>query len=182
MAVGTEIDRARIRVNDLDLALDGHPYPVRTRKDAAGLRCDLRHVAFGEVDEAFRFTRNRHGVRGGKVFVLAETDDEGRALTSRHHRPRVPGRDDSDTVAAAQFGNRLFDCLKKRPVVVAVHEVSNYLGIRLARELVTLRSEPRAKFFVILDDPVVHDADRTVGEMGMSVHHFRRAVRRPTRV
>ena len=60
--------------------------------------------------------------------------------------------------------------------------MGDHLGVRLTREFVTLRSEPRAKFFVIFNDPVVHDADRAVGEVRMGVRHFGRAVRRPTRV
>jgi len=76
--------------------------------------------------------------------------------------------------------------------VVAVDEMADHLGVRLAAEAIALGLQCRAQLAVVLDDAVVHERDApgpahgvgagAVAEMRVGVMHRGRTVGRPARV
>jgi hypothetical protein len=117
---------------------------------------------------------------------------------------RLVAADDGDRVGAAQPRQRALDGVEQVAVVEVVDQVRDDLGVGLRLEDVALRLELGAQVVVVLDDPVVDEADaarprdprglaglggivdlalaRSMREVRVCVVDERRAVRRPARV
>jgi len=72
---------------------------------------------------------------------------------------RCGSAEDGDCVGAAQARQRALHGVEQIAVVQAVHQVGNDLGISLAGEDVAPLLQFRSQFVVVLDDPVVDQAD-----------------------
>ena len=134
VAVRSKVDRARIGVHDLFLALDGRKTVSRASKDAAAFGLDFANVAFFEVDDAVGDARDGHRVGSSKHFLLAHADHEGRALPCDDDAVGLVAADNGNAVAAFELHDGLFHRFKKIAFVAVVNEMRKHLSICLTRK------------------------------------------------
>ena len=165
---------------------------------------DVGDVAFLQVDDLVGDAGERHRVGGeeglARAGVDADAEDQRRALARADHAVRLVAAEHGDGEGAAQPRHGALHRLEQVAVVVAVDQVGDDLGVGLGDEDVAGGLQLGAQLVVVLDDPVVHQADpagrgdarglagigdrgpRPVREVRMGVVHHRRAVRRPAGV
>ncbi len=165
---------------------------------------DVGDVAFLEIDDLIGDAGERHRVGSeeglARAGADARTEDQRRALARADHAVRLVTAEHGDGEGTAQPGHGTLHRLEQVAVVVAVDEVGDDFGVGLGDEVVAGGLQLGAQLVVVLDDPVVHQADpagggdargfarigdrdaRPVREVGMGVVHHRRAVRRPAGV
>jgi hypothetical protein len=108
---------------------------------------------------AARLAQKRRDRGGEKRLVLAESDDE-RALQPRtDEHPGVVVMDDDEGEVSLELAVRGPYRVGEIPVVVALDQVRDDLGIGFGCERVTLGGERFLDLAEVLDDPVEHDCD-----------------------
>src|SRR6185295_18572049 len=98
------------------------------------------------------------------------------------HAVRLALRDQGDRIGAVQALDSASYGLKQASGVDAMHQVRDHLGIGLRLEGVALAFQFVAEFFVVFDDPVMHNRNFTAREYGVGVAGYRCTMRRPARM
>ncbi len=127
---------------------------------------------------------DRRNVRRDEELVLAEADDDRRAVANGDDLLGIFDRHEDDREHAAHVDERPSHGVLEAVVAhLALNEMRHDLGVGFRLEVVSLRLEFLFQFEVVLDDAVVDDNDptRTVA-VGMGILFGRTAVRGPTRV
>ena len=144
----------------------------------------IGHLLVAEKHHVACVAQNRGDVRRDEKLLVAEADDDRRAIADRDDLLGVFDRHEHDREHAAHQ----FQCAADRllqPVVahLALHQVGDDLGVRFRLELVALRLQFLLQFEVVLDDPVMHDHDAAGAiPVGVRVLLGGATVRGPSRV
>ena len=124
---------------------------------------DVGDVALFEVDDLVGHAGERHRVGSEEGLagagLAADAQDQRRALARADHAMRLVAAEHGDGEGAAQPRHGALHRLEQVAVVMAVDEVSDDLGIGLGDEHVAGGLQLAAQLVVVLDDPVVHQAD-----------------------
>ena len=127
---------------------------------------------------------DRRNVRGHEELVLAQADDDRRAIADGDDLVWIVGGNQHEREQSAQVDQRAtHGILESVALHLAFDQVRDDLGIRLGDELVSFFLQLVLEIEVVLDDAVVddNDAPRAVA-VRVSVLFGRAAVRRPPRV
>ena len=157
-----------------------------------------------EIDDVARVRQERRNVRGDDVLVLAEADDQRRAMLRGDDRAGLAAVDHDQRVVAFQFLEGSFDRLDEvagclLPVAgrgswqlasgngqrfqILFDEVGHNFRVRFGAELMSRRLKALLERQKVLDDAVVNDHD-LAGAVAVRVRVvlIRLAVRGPARV
>ena len=175
------------------LGADGIPHHARAllRHRAPGVvgelharRGDDRHLLVAHEDDVARVRENRGDVGRDEELVLAESDDDRRAVANGDDLVGVVGGDEHQREQAAHVEQRAPDgVLEAVTLRLALDQVRDDLGVGLGDERVPLFLKLPLQIQVVLDDPVVDDDD-AAGAVAMRMRVFlgRPAVGRPAGV
>ena len=138
------------------------------------------HLAVAEVHDRGRVADQR-GQVGGDVHLLVADADDQRAPVAGHDDPvREVGVQDREPVGALDPAERLADPTLEGVGVRAGDQVGDHLGVGVRRQVDARLGELRAQRRGVVDDPVVHDGDVTLGvDVRVRVDVVGRAVGRP---
>ena len=158
VAVLAQLDRIGGQAGDVHRALDGGAVG---EGDAVAVEGELGHVAVLEVDHLAGDLQQCGGVGGGVVAVLADAQQQRRALAGDDGAARVGLGEHADGVGADELGDggthrveEVGDALE-----LVVEQVGDGLGVGLGREGVALGLQARAQLGEVLDDAVVHHGE-----------------------
>jgi hypothetical protein len=179
MAVRAELGR---HAGGLDLAHFARHRVALQVDHLPRLLADRGDVAFLEECDAVGRAGERHRVGSEEMLVFPDADHERAAGARADHRGWVLLGYHRDRVRPLQPRRRAAHRVEQIPVMQAVHQVRDHLGVGLALEAVALRFQLRAQLVMVLDDAVVHDGDLAARDERMRVLGRRRAVRGPARV
>lgn len=152
VAVRAELGRAGMGVHGFHFALDRTAVDV---DDPVAGQLQVDHVAFFQIDDLVSGAGQRHRVGGDEVLVLADADDQRRALARGDHAVRFFAAEHGDRVGAVQALDGLLHGLEQVAGVQVVDQVGDDLGVGLARELVAQAGQFGAQLVVVFDDAVV---------------------------
>ena len=205
VAVRAELGRAGVRDHRLHRTLHGAKGALLVgMRDPVLAELQVDDVAFLEVDDLVGDAGERHRVGGEEVLahalLRADAEHERRAAARADDAVRLVAAHHGDRIGAAQSRQGAMDGVEQVAVVEMVDQVGDDLGVGLRHEdVAACASQLGAKLFVVLDDPVVDQADPADGrdagrvatgcrragavrEVRMRVVDDRRAMRGPARV
>ena len=145
---------------------------------AKAIRPQNGHLVVVEVDHAAGVFDNGRGIAGDDVFVLADADDQRRALAGHDQRFRLVLANDGDAVGALDLGECRLDGLLQHALallhlvlqlaVQVADEDGQDLGVGLAAEGVAVALKVLFEGGVVLDNAVVDQGD-AAGAVGVGV-------------
>src|ERR1043166_5957270 len=142
-------------------------------------------LAVLQIDDVARVGEERRNIRRDDVLVLAEADDQRRAVLRGDDRPRLAAVAHHQRLVSFELLERLLHRVGElRPILqVLFDEVRDDLGVGLGLELVPRLLQPLLEREEVLDDAVVDDDD-LAGAVAVRVGIVlvRLAVRGPARV
>ena len=144
-----------------------------------------RVLAVLEIDDVARVSEERCDVGGHDVFVLAEADDEWRAVLGRDDCPRLGAVDHHQRIVTFELLECLLDRLDELRTALEflLNEMRDHFGVGLGVELMPGFLQLLFERQEILDDPVVDHDDLTGAvTVRMRVVLVRLAVRGPSGV
>ena len=123
-------------------------------------RRDDRHLLVAHEDDVARVGENRRDVGRDEELLLAEPDDDRRAVADGDDLVGVVGGDQHQREQAAHVEQRAPDgVLEPVPLRLALDQVRDDLRVGLGDERVPLFLKLPLQIEVVLDDPVVDDDD-----------------------
>ena len=145
---------------------------------------DDRHLLVAEKHDVARVAENRGNIGSDEEFVVAEPDNDRRAVAHGHDLLRVLDRHEDQREHAAQerqgAADRVFQPVTLR---LALDEMGDDFSVGFGLEVVALRLKLTFQLQVVLDNAVVHDDDAAGAiAMRMRVLFRRSPVRRPAGV
>ena len=176
---------ARVVRRRVDLDLGRRPRHVAevlaVRREPLG--GDRGQLAVVEVRDPRRVADQRGQVGGDEHLVVADADDQ-RAAVAGHHDPvgvrRVQHR---QPVGALDPGQRLDHLALEGLGLRAADQVREHLGVGVGDQVDPGVRQPGPQGGSVVDDPVVHDGDVTLGvDVRVRVDVVRRPVGRPAGV
>src|SRR3954451_3958022 len=144
-----------------------------------------RILAVFEIDDVARVGEERGDVGRDDVLVLAEADDERRAVLRGDDRARLGAVDHHQCEVAFELFQCLFDCVDElRPAFdLLFDQMGDDFRVRLRLELMSRFLQALLEREEVLDNAVVDDHDLSGAvAMRMGIVLVRLAVRRPARV
>ena len=180
VAVSALVDDHRGDRGPHRLALDQRPGLV---EDLHAVARQGDPVAILQIGDLVGERSERHRVRAEIDLAVAMAERERAAAPGADQKIVLPGEQEGERERPAQPFQRLLDGEPRGRSggQRVAHQVSDHLGVGLARERRALRRQFVAELAKILDDAVMDDGDG-LGRMRMRVGFGRGAVRRPPRV
>ena len=180
VTVRSKRDVVIVSRNDLHLTVNRNRATILRRAENPGrVRRNFSNIAFLKENKPFRHARERKHVRGEEVLLIPEPHDERRAAAGTYHHVRLLRAADSQTETAAETRHSLRHGVEQIAFKVTVDEMRDHLGIRLTRELISLRHELRLQFGIVFNNAVMDERDRVVRNHRMGVPDLRRSMRCP---
>ena len=144
--------------------------------DAVGVH--HRHVPLFQHAVPAGIFQQRRDIRRNKVFRFAPAHDERALPLDREQGIREIPEQDSQRIAAPYHGQSSAQGFEGLPLITAVDELDQDLGVGLALKGIALGHEPLLQHTIVLDDAVVDDAHPGRG-MRVAVHIAGLPVGRP---
>ena len=120
---------------------------------------DIDRIAFFQIYDSVRRSRQRQRIGCQKMFVLADPDHQRRPLSCTDHALRLVTTNHRDRKRTTQPRHSRLYCLEQVALVKAVDQVSDHFGIRLTRKHITFRFQFGTQNRMVFDDTVMHQRD-----------------------
>jgi len=79
-----------IGMHNLNVSLSRNVIPAHCPLiDLPGIRSNINHIAFMNINDTFRHTTNGHSIGSNEVLAISKTDNHRRSLTSSNYAIRL---------------------------------------------------------------------------------------------